>query len=410
LPYSLAPASNGGMKTHTKLDRRHDIDALRVLAFGVLILYHVGMFYVADWGWHVKSQYQSETLQIFMRLVNQWRMPLIFVVSGIAASFLLHKLSARAFVRSRTRRLLIPLLFGMAVVVVPQAYYEALSGGAIKAGYGGFLWHYFTFQPWPEGAFAGSEIGITWMHLWYLPYLLFYTLLLVPLAWWLRGSGRGLKDLALRLRGFWLIVLPTLPLMVYAWTLFPVFGGINHALITDWYAHAMFFTFFAYGYLLATDVGIWSEIRRLRWWTLALAIVAYAMLRIPTAEIPSFLVPIAPHLEVPLIMLNRWVWILAVLGWSYALLNKPYRWLAYANEAVYPWYVLHQTITVWIGFQLTRFSLGPVLEPVLVIGVTIGGCLVLHEFVIRRSRWLRPLFGLKPARAASSAPVPIPAA
>ena len=384
------------METNSPTNRRHDIDALRVIVFGLLILYHVGMFYVADWGWHVKSAYLSETLQMFMRMVNQWRMPLLFVISGIATSFLFRKLGGTGFAASRTRRLLIPLLFGMAVVVLPQAYYEAIFRGAIETGYASFLWHYFTFQPWPENAFAGSDIGITWMHLWYLPYLLFYSLLFIPIALWLNGKGQSFYARMLRVRGAWLIVLPIIPLVLYANTLFPIFGSTNHALIDDWYAHAMFFTFFAYGYLIAADAGIWAEIRRLRWWTLGLAMFCYYLMRIPSADIPVQLEGLAQWLSTPVIMFNRWLWILTVLGWSYALLNRPYRWLAYANEAVYPWYILHQTITVWIGFQVSRHSLGPVVEPIVVLGVTVVGCLLLHEFIIRRNRWLRPLFGLKP--------------
>jgi glucans biosynthesis protein C len=384
------------MKPTPDVVRRHDIDVLRALAFGVLILYHVGMFYVADWGWHVKSQHQSGTLKTFMRIVNPWRMPLIFVISGIAASFLFRKIGTGAFARSRIRRLLVPLLFGMVVVVVPQAYYEALFRGAIEPGYLGFLLHYFTFRPWPDGAFAGSDIGVTWMHLWYLPYLLFYTLMSLPLFQWLEGSGRPVYEWLMRLRGTRLMVLPVLPLTLHALILLPVFGGVNHTFVTDWYAHAMFLTFFIYGYLLAIDGGIWSEIHRLRWWTLGLGIVALILMRTPTDGVPAWFVPVAPWLEPPLIMLHRWTWILAMLGWCFALLNQPYRWLAYANEAVYPWYVLHQTITVWIGYQVMLYPLGPVLEPVVVLGVTLGGCLLLHEFVVRRVRWLRPLFGLKP--------------
>jgi len=391
------------MDKNTLTARRHDIDALRVLVFGLLILYHVGMFYVADWGWHVKSAYQSETLQMFMRMINQWRMPLLFLISGIASSFLFAKLGAGGFASGRTRRLLIPLLFGMTVVVVPQAYYEAQFRGATEPGYMNFLWHYFTFQPWPDGAFAGSDIGVTWMHLWYLPYLLCYSLAFVPIALWLKGRGRSTHERLLRLRGSWLIVLPTIPLIVYANTLFPIFGGSNHALLDDWYGHAMFFTFFVYGYLIAVDAGIWAEIRRLRWWTLGLAMFFYFLMRVPAANIPTQFEGLAGWLGTPVTMFNRWLWILTVLGWSFTLLNRPYRWLAYANEAVYPWYILHQTITVWIGFHIARYSLGPVIEPIIVISVTILGCLLLHEFLIRRNRWLRPLFGLKPMASSPQA-------
>jgi len=93
--------------------------------------------------------------------------------------------------------------------------------------------------------------------------------------------------------------------------------------------------------------------------------------------------------------LNRWLWIITVFGWGYHLLNRPMKWLPYATEAVYPWYILHQTIVVVVGYNLSRLQLGAVVEPVLVLLATIGGCLVLHEFVIRRSRILRPFFGLK---------------
>lgn len=93
--------------------------------------------------------------------------------------------------------------------------------------------------------------------------------------------------------------------------------------------------------------------------------------------------------------LNRWLWIIAVLGWGHTLLNKPMKWLPYATEAVYPWYILHQTIFVVVGYNLSRLQLGLVVEPALVLIATLGGCFALHDFVIRRVRFLRPLFGLK---------------
>ena len=76
--------------------RRYDIDALRVAAFGLLIIFHVCMFYVADWGWHVKSNYQAEWLQLPMTFTSQWRMSLLFMISGLAVSFVWGKYSAGA--------------------------------------------------------------------------------------------------------------------------------------------------------------------------------------------------------------------------------------------------------------------------------------------------------------------------
>lgn len=383
----------------TTAARRHDIDALRVLAFGLLIFYHVGMFYVAEWGWHIKSAYIAEWLQLPMLLVNQWRMPLLFMISGLAVHFLLRRAGAGAFAWSRTKRLLVPLLFGMAVVVPPQAWLQALSNGAFDGSYLEFLARYFTFQPWPENAFDGSDPGITWNHLWYLPYLLFYSLVLAVLLPVLRTRpAQRLLDALRSLRGARLLVLPTLPLLAYGMFIYPIFGDITHALLDDGYAHAMYFTFFFYGYVLGTDAGAWRELARLRKPLVLLAASSFVTFIAMDWLLPDGATRLQEVAYMAVLYLNRWFWLMLVLGWGYALLNRPFAWLAYANEAVYPWYILHQTIIVVAGWQLSKFALGPVLEPALVIGVTIIGCLALHEFVIRRVGVLRPLFGLKAAR------------
>ncbi|MGB0514897.1 MAG: hypothetical protein ACPGJE_08670, partial [Wenzhouxiangellaceae bacterium] len=100
-------------------------------------------------------------------------------------------------------------------------------------------------------------------------------------------------------------------------------------------------------------------------------------------------------LEGALVSFNGWFWLMSVLGWGAHALNRPFRWLPYATEAVVSWYILHQTITVVLGAGLTPYALGPIIEPALVLGGTILGCLVIHEFIVRRIGWLRPLFGLK---------------
>lgn len=71
------------------MDRRHDIDALRVFAFALLILYHVGMVYVVEWGFHIKSPTLLAWVEWPMVLVNRWRMSLLFLLSGIALGLVL---------------------------------------------------------------------------------------------------------------------------------------------------------------------------------------------------------------------------------------------------------------------------------------------------------------------------------
>ena len=379
--------------------RRYDIDALRVAAFSLLIIFHVCMFYVADWGWHVKSNYQAVWLQLPMTFTSQWRMPLLFMISGLALSFVWGKYSAGQLALRRTWRLLVPLLFGMAFIVSSQCYYEALNKGIVEPGFLRFMGQYLTFQDFPGEAWAGEEqIHWTWNHLWYLVYLLFYTLLLIPIAKFIGGPGKVIRQRFQGLRGVWLIVIPIIPLMVYFNTVFPGFSGFTRAFYDDWYAHALYGTFFLYGYLIARDHGFWSELARLRKVTLGLAVLFYFLFLARQSLLPDDTSVWQNQVAALITYLNRWLWIVAIFGWGYFLLNRPMKWLPYATEAVYPWYILHQTIIIVVGYNLTRLQLGPVVEPILVLLATLGGCLLLHEFVIRRIRFLRPFFGLSVRR------------
>src|SRR5687767_4090773 len=99
------------------MNRRHDIDALRALAFGLLILYHLAMVYIQEWGFHVKSTYTTQAIELPMLFVNRWRMDLIFLVSGVATAFMLRRTPLGAFLPGRLWRLFLPLAFGIAVVV-----------------------------------------------------------------------------------------------------------------------------------------------------------------------------------------------------------------------------------------------------------------------------------------------------
>jgi glucan biosynthesis protein C len=388
------------MQTSSQLPRRHDIDSLRVLAFGLLILYHAGMFYVS-WGWHVKSAYQADWLEPVMLLLNQWRMPLIFLISGLAVSLMLGekgkpRMGYGAFARSRTQRLMLPLLFGMAVIVPPQVYFEVLGKGVIESGYPEFLWRYYSFGGWPEDAFGGAHIGITWNHLWYLPYLLVYTLTLIPLAALMAGRGKRIRERFQSLRGIWLVIVPLLPLMAWGYWVYPRFPYIRHDLVTDGYAHAMYGTFFLYGYLIGRDPGLWSELKRLRWWTLCMAFLGYGLFMAGREILDDQTDSTTDIAFLFVLYLNRWVWILTALGWAHHLLNRPFRWLPYARAAVYPWYILHQTITVSAGYHLSRLELVPATEGALLLIITVGGCALIHHYLVLRIRWLGPLMGYTP--------------
>ena len=377
------------------MQRRHDIDALRAIAFALLILYHWAMLYVFDWDWHLKSTYQAEWLQLPMLLVNRWRMDLIFLISGVSVAFLLKNRGVGRFIASRSWRLLLPLVFGCFVIVPIQPYAQGVANGVVEPGFIHFLGDYFGGRTWPADAFDGWEHSFTWNHLWYLIYLWVYTMVLALLLPVLRSrAGLWVRSLLTNLRGWKLLLLPAIPLAVGTILLQPLFEETGD-LINDWYRHAIYFTAFLYGYWIAADQGIWDELVRLRKHSLAIAIGLFAFYFGLQFVLPDEIEAFPQALYWVLRNLYIWAALCAILGWAHAMLNRPLRWLPWANEAVYPWYVLHQSLIVLLAYWLLPLQLGPVVEPALILVGTVGGCWVLHEFVIRRTPWLRPCFGLK---------------
>lgn len=378
------------------MQRRHDIDALRALAFGLLILYHLAMLYVTDWSWHLKSSYLTEALQMPMLMMNRWRMDLIFLISGISTAFLMKNTRVAGFLKDRTWRLMLPLVFGMLVVVPIQPYAQGVANGLVEPGFLQFLGRYYGGYAWPEKAFDGWEHGFTWNHLWYLAYLWCYTLTLALLLPLLNSKvGQRLRQAFTGLRGLPLLLLPALPLFIYTVTLQTRFPNTND-LTHDWYAHPVYFTIFLYGWCLANSDTVWAELAALRKQALGLVLgagaVYLALVRFywgqDVSDAAQWLIWAARNVYV-------WAVLCAILGWGHAYLNRPMRWLPWATQAVYPWYVLHQSLIVLLAYWLVPLKIGPVAEPLLVGVGTVLGCWALTSGLIQRVGFIRPLFGLK---------------
>jgi peptidoglycan/LPS O-acetylase OafA/YrhL len=327
-------------------------------------------------------------------LVNRWRMDLIFLISGVASAFLLKPDRALGFLASRTWRLLLPLLFGIAVVVPVQPYVQGVSNGLVEAGFLQFLADYYSGKPWPRDAFDGWYYGFTWNHLWYLAYLWMYTIALAMLARPLGSRlGMRLRSLFTGLRGPWLMLLPVLPFCVYSFTLQPLFPD-NGDFILDWYRNAVYFTVFLYGFVVARDAGFWTEATRLRWATLACAVAIFGVRLVLGAIYPDEAPAWIEGLALVLRNLYMWSMLLTLLGWAHARLSRPFRWLPWANENVYPWYMLHQSLIILFAYWLLPLRMSAPFEAAAVLALTVTGCWLLTAGV-RRVRWLRPLFGMK---------------
>jgi peptidoglycan/LPS O-acetylase OafA/YrhL len=380
------------MQAKARDERLYGLDWLRIGAFALLILYHVGMFFV-PWEWHVKTAEPQEWLELPMMAVNPWRLALLFTISGYASRILLAKTAAPgAFARFRSARLLVPLAAGMALFVAPQAWAELQA----KAAYPHGFWHYWRNDYFLFGETAGV-ITPTWNHLWFVAYLWVYTMALAllagaPAAW--RGPlQRGFDRL---FAGWRLFALPVLWLWVLRMAVFPVFGE-THALIDDPYAHLAYGFAFFFGVGLAGTSTLWRPI--LAHWrkAAAMALVGYAVILGLDLTIPGE----SGELELLVTRLARsllaWGAILALLGLARFKLHRDGPARRYLTEAIFPYYIAHQTIIVLAGHMLAPMRLGPAAELAVILPATLIGCAFTYE-IGRRIGWLRPLIGIKRRR------------
>jgi peptidoglycan/LPS O-acetylase OafA/YrhL len=382
-------------------ERHYGLDWLRIGAFAFLILYHIGMFFV-PWDWHVKTARPQEWLELPMLAVNPWRLALLFVISGVASRFLLAKMrGAGSFAGTRSVRLLIPLLAGMALFVAPQAWAELRE----KAGYGAGFWHFWARDYFEFDDSRGLVLP-TWNHLWFVAYLWAYTMLLALLAL-LPGAVRPrLQALFERAFGGWrLFAAPVLLLWGARMLLYPAFGE-THALLDDPYAHLVYGFAFFFGVGLAQSRPLWSLVARSWKAAAAAALVGYSVIVGLDLTIPGE----SGTIELAVARLARsiqaWGAILALLGLAQLHLNRDNRVRRYLTEAIFPYYIAHQTIIVLTGHALRPLGLGAGAEFAIILAATLAGCALTYE-AARRSGWLRPLFGLRRDRRAATLEAPL---
>ncbi|MFT4247439.1 MAG: acyltransferase family protein [Pseudomonas sp.] len=383
------------------MQRRHDLDWLRVIAFGLLVLYHVGMYYVT-WDWHVKSPTTHPMLEPFMLLTGPWRMSLLFLISGAATAFMLDKTPA-GFLRQRSRRLLLPLLFGIAVIVPPQSYYQVVEQlpGGYREGYLAFYAKYLSGYHGFCGADGGCLRLPTWNHLWFLPYLWAYTLL-AWLLWRLLPAARfgHVREWTARALRGWRVLLVPIALLAVARLLLVARFEQTHALVDDWYNHAQYLPVFLIGFLAAFTTEVWASLQRLRWAALAIAAASYCLL-IYVWYFAGYGDATPPRLMLRMVLrvawaADQWCAIATLLGFAYRWRDADSPVLRYLTAAVFPLYILHQSVIVVLAHELKPLAIPPFAEGILLILVTYAFCLGTYE-VIRRIAWLRPLFGLRPA-------------
>jgi glucan biosynthesis protein C len=392
------PAEPGAMDRVGDSGRHYGLDWLRIAAFGLLILYHIGMVF-APWHWVIDTAKSYPALIPPMAAVTPWRLALLFAVSGYASQKLFARSAGpRAFARSRNLRLLMPLAFGMAVLVPVEMYVQVA-----ERGYPHGYWTFWTRHYWRVGEFYDRTFP-SWEHLWFVVYLWAYTMVATALAVAGRLPGKAFAH--------WLGEGPRL-----LWTPIAAMGAMRlsilfvlpeqQGLFTDWPGHVVYFPMFLFGFTLAAHPALWEAIGRL--WRLALIVAALAGAVVIAVEMRYQAEAVPPHLVMIADRFSRvamgWAMTLALFHLADRYGNRDHKWRATLGEAVFPFYLIHHMAIVLIAWHTLTLRLNPWTEFAILLGGTALACAAFY-LVGRSVPWLRPLIGLRSRNEGGTGPLP----
>jgi glucan biosynthesis protein C len=372
--------------------RLHYLDWLRVLAiFGVFLYHAVHPFDFPDW--HIKNAELSMTVTVFLGLLFPWGMPFFFLIAGTGSWFALRRRTAGQFATERFKRLFIPYVAGCILLWPIMLYFEwrhlILTGGWYDS-----FWDFVLFH---RAGFSPRWFGAVGYHLWFLGFLFCFSLLGLPLFLWLKGeSGQALVSrlavVCARRGGILVFILPLLLVRLGLQPFFPQ----EH----DWADFFYLMSLFVLGFVLYAHEGFTHAIRRDWSILLAMGIVstaAWAYLALTTESLDIEAPPrtLRDFVLWSAVTVNSWSWTTFMLFIGMRYLDFSNKWLQYGQEAVLPFFLLHQPVIIAIAFYVVQWQAG---IPVKLLTVVLGSfvaTLAIYELVIGRIGPLRMLFGMK---------------
>lgn len=369
--------------------RRFDLDWMRVLAIVMVFVFHTLRFF-DPLDWHVKNGTTYAPLEISAAFFTLWGMPLIFVLSGASMYFAL-KHSALKFVSDKVRRLLVPLVVGALTFSAVQVYLERITHNEFRGSFFDFIPHYF------QGLYKlGGNFAWMGMHLWYLELLFLYSLLLLPLLAWLKhGGGQALlKWLGDVLARPLLVFVLGVPIALLVIVLDPntALGGQSFG---GW-SPIPFILFVVAGFVVISHEGVQARIIQYRWLSLA-AGAALTIWLIVTWQSEGEVIFGTTKYTVFFLSygLASWCWVQTALGFGFKYLCAPKPILAYVGEAVLPFYILHQTVLLVVGYFVVQWAIPDALKWGIIATASFGVIVGVYEFAVRRVNVVRFLFGMK---------------
>jgi glucan biosynthesis protein C len=374
--------------------RQTYLDWLRILSILGVLFFHSAMPYVAEDNWHIKNHETSNLLMESNYFLHLFRMPLLFFISGTVSYFMMQRRSSLNFIGLRFRRLFIPLLVGIFIIVPPQIYMERLNNG-FTGSYWAFYKTVFNFVPYPKGSFS-------WHHLWFIAYLFLYDLLFAPLFAWM-ASPKSIwfkTKLAALANGKWvyMIMLPGIVWFAALVQKYPETNDLAH----DGCFFVYWLFFLLAGFICIAQPKLMDSLERNRRFALTIGFLSFLLLDYlrwnkfdPLDQNGSSTLLL--HGSLALRPLVAWSLVLALIGYGKRYLNRKHKILNYLNQAVYPFYILHQTVIVVLAYYIVQTQHESILSKyIYTVGMTFFVTVGIYHLMVRPYALTRFLFGMKP--------------
>jgi glucan biosynthesis protein C len=346
------------------MNRRYDIDWLRVIAIGLLLIYHVAIGF-QPWGvmiGFITNDQSWMPLWRPMSMLNVWRIPFLFFVSGMGVYFAMQHRTWKQLLQERATRILLPYVFGM-FCIFPISV---------------FILHYY--YKWD------LNYSFNPGHLWFLGNIFAYVVIFSPVFFYLKNNEKGkVAQFIKKMFSTPLGLLPVLAAFIAEVLIMQPNPYELYAMTWHGFVLGLLAFFFGFCFVLSGD-GFWQMIYRWRWFFLVTAIVLYALrMEASTFPVPGYY----------LLVTESDCWIFSLFAFGYKYLNRGGKTLAYLSQAAYPVYILHMIFLFLGSLLIFPLSLPVPVKFLLVLLFTLAGCFLTYEFLIRRINIIRPLFGVK---------------
>ncbi|MFC2097472.1 acyltransferase family protein [Bacteroidota bacterium] len=388
------------MKT-VSTNRLYYIDWLRVLAFGLLFVFHSFRFF-DDFPWHLKNDHHHNIFNSIVLFTHTWRMPLIFIISGIGTYFALSS-RAKNFVIDRVKRLVIPYFFGIIILIPPQKFLESVSQYGFQGNFIEFIIAYPTYIMESSTGLNLVFTGHFGYHIWYLAFLFIQTLIFLPVFYIINRNKQKIAriiSICERPPGMLLVGLVIIILDIVLRPSSPDYLG--------WADFAVYSVYFVLGFLFQAHGNIKLILKQNTWFFLCLAVISSISIQyILTTNENTVQILLKPSYTVDYVLIgalmriNGFAWVLAVLGLGARFLDFKYRLLNDFNQGILPFYILHQTVIIMIGYNIIQWDNSIFAKLLLILSLSFMTTILAYQGIIKLNV-LRFLFGMKKKQSTNS--------